>query len=252
MSKEINRFNRMEPSLSIYPRVRKVLKIVNPNTREVLDLSGATREVLDLSGATTSDDRSHPVPDNACKDEESHECNICYESDGDDLIKTRCGHIFHRTCIFRWLTVGHEKTCPSCRTDMLPIVLEDALARLSNLFMTKFSSLVKGHMITFRLSRCCSPENDPVRTKALTRRGCSPVECYDDIKRFGLTFDTVLNVTVPFVNDAEREIIWDCMYGDKPWIKVSILSGNIVNLDVQIAGDASSPSPLFPQTYMSV
>ena len=51
----------------------------------------------------------------------TEECPVCYESSG-DFVQTKCGHVFHGTCLQRWignrLTNG-QKTCPYCRTQLL-------------------------------------------------------------------------------------------------------------------------------------
>jgi hypothetical protein len=38
-------------------------------------------------------------------------CPICLETDTGPWLTTRCGHVFHRTCIRRW----QKDTCPMCR-----------------------------------------------------------------------------------------------------------------------------------------
>ena len=45
-----------------------------------------------------------------------NECCICLESnENDDCFgKLPCNHIFHVTCIFRWVNKNHV-TCPVCR-----------------------------------------------------------------------------------------------------------------------------------------
>jgi len=42
-------------------------------------------------------------------------CPICLETCCNNRHITRCGHIFHDTCIRRWEQGGHE-SCPMCRT----------------------------------------------------------------------------------------------------------------------------------------
>lgn len=44
------------------------------------------------------------------------ECSICLSDDLNNLVKTRCGHIFHRDCIKKWL--DHKFECALCRTDL--------------------------------------------------------------------------------------------------------------------------------------
>ncbi|XP_022158252.1 E3 ubiquitin-protein ligase RHA2B-like [Momordica charantia] len=51
------------------------------------------------------------------------ECVIClcgYE-EGEKWLKMKCGHIFHRSCIERWLMVGRH--CPLCRSCLSAVVV---------------------------------------------------------------------------------------------------------------------------------
>ncbi|XP_004511565.1 brassinosteroid-responsive RING protein 1 [Cicer arietinum] len=48
-------------------------------------------------------------------------CSVClYDFKPEDEIRrlTNCRHIFHRTCLDRWMGYDH-KTCPLCRTPFL-------------------------------------------------------------------------------------------------------------------------------------
>jgi hypothetical protein len=45
----------------------------------------------------------------------SEDCAICIEPIIDDLYITRCNHIFHNTCIQRFLSYDHYPRCPICR-----------------------------------------------------------------------------------------------------------------------------------------
>lgn len=46
--------------------------------------------------------------------EEEDKCPICLEEDKDaDVVKTPCGHHFHKKCLAKWLEKA--KTCPNCR-----------------------------------------------------------------------------------------------------------------------------------------
>lgn len=48
-------------------------------------------------------------------------CPICYENwkDGEEsIIRTHCGHTFHRECLTTWFgnaEIASANTCPSCR-----------------------------------------------------------------------------------------------------------------------------------------
>uniref|UniRef100_A0A5B6YL74 Putative E3 ubiquitin-protein ligase RHA1B n=1 Tax=Davidia involucrata TaxID=16924 RepID=A0A5B6YL74_DAVIN len=55
-------------------------------------------------------------------------CAVClYEFEGGDEIRrlTNCRHIFHRSCLDRWMD-HDQKTCPLCRTPFIPDDLQDA------------------------------------------------------------------------------------------------------------------------------
>lgn len=62
------------------------------------------------------------------KDELPEKCAVClYEFDGEDEIRrlTNCRHIFHRSCLDRWLD-HDQKTCPLCRTQFVPEEMQAA------------------------------------------------------------------------------------------------------------------------------
>ena len=49
------------------------------------------------------------------------ECPICYETIG-DFVKTNCGHVFHGTCLKRWIrnrSTDRQTTCPYCRSQLV-------------------------------------------------------------------------------------------------------------------------------------
>jgi hypothetical protein len=53
-------------------------------------------------------------------------CPICLEALTNDIVKTQCGHFFHRGCITEWLAVDNIDTCPDCRaqittTNLIPV-----------------------------------------------------------------------------------------------------------------------------------
>ncbi|GAB2212298.1 hypothetical protein Droror1_Dr00025651 [Drosera rotundifolia] len=61
-------------------------------------------------------------------------CAVClYEFEGEEEIRQlpNCRHVFHRSCLDRWMDLDH-KTCPLCRTHFVPVdLLEDFNHRLS-------------------------------------------------------------------------------------------------------------------------
>lgn len=59
-------------------------------------------------------------------DEESHHhspemCSICLDEYAADeyVAELPCGHVFHSSCIGKWLT-ERSSTCPLCKTDLMP------------------------------------------------------------------------------------------------------------------------------------
>ncbi|XP_011015548.1 PREDICTED: probable E3 ubiquitin-protein ligase XERICO [Populus euphratica] len=44
------------------------------------------------------------------------ECAVCLDDveEGEEIRELRCGHIFHRACLYRWLDF-RQSTCPLCR-----------------------------------------------------------------------------------------------------------------------------------------
>jgi RING-H2 zinc finger protein RHA1 len=55
-------------------------------------------------------------------------CAVCLsEFKAEDEIQrlTNCRHIFHRSCLDRWMGYDHT-TCPLCRTTFLPHHMQDA------------------------------------------------------------------------------------------------------------------------------
>ena len=45
------------------------------------------------------------------------ECSICLDIIQTDKKGTRCGHIFHRTCLELWM--DKNTTCPICREELV-------------------------------------------------------------------------------------------------------------------------------------
>ncbi|KAM7274657.1 hypothetical protein ACFE04_016523 [Oxalis oulophora] len=54
-------------------------------------------------------------------------CVVClceFESGQEIRLLSNCKHVFHRTCLDRW--IGHDqKTCPLCRTHLVPDEMQD-------------------------------------------------------------------------------------------------------------------------------
>ena len=60
------------------------------------------------------------------KNEKSFDCPICFE----DVEKNKayrileCGHKFHKTCIDKWLYSSEKNSCPMCRMELIPEILD--------------------------------------------------------------------------------------------------------------------------------
>lgn len=101
-----------------------------PSSSSVQLGSGSDEEIQTIS--STSSNRSHGLSKaaffrlqieifEAKKDdnrEASPECSICLDGfyDGDELIRLRCGHRFHSTCLEPWVRKCAD--CPYCRTNI--------------------------------------------------------------------------------------------------------------------------------------
>jgi len=86
-------------------RITRIRNIVVTNV-EVNDideeLSSITDENLD-----ESDNISHDT------------CSICLTDLSENVGKLKCGHQFHRVCIYKWLIDENKNTCPICRLDVV-------------------------------------------------------------------------------------------------------------------------------------
>lgn len=63
----------------------------------------------------------------SCAGEMPENCAVClYEFEGEEEIRwlTNCRHIFHRSCLDRWMD-HDQKTCPLCRTSFVPDEMQD-------------------------------------------------------------------------------------------------------------------------------
>jgi hypothetical protein len=50
---------------------------------------------------------------------ESVDCSICLEKIKKDkfVVKMKCGHIFHKYCLFNWIDISKKTFCPNCLFD---------------------------------------------------------------------------------------------------------------------------------------
>ena len=49
--------------------------------------------------------------------DDSHACcSICLNTEQEEMVKTKCAHIFHSKCLAKW--VIQKTTCPMCRNSL--------------------------------------------------------------------------------------------------------------------------------------
>ncbi len=50
---------------------------------------------------------------------ESVVCSICLEKikKGKFVVKMKCGHTFHKYCLFNWINISKKTFCPNCLFD---------------------------------------------------------------------------------------------------------------------------------------
>ena len=52
-------------------------------------------------------------------------CSICLESSCDYILP--CNHIYHETCIIKWIERQNKITCPLCRKEYKNLILKKKL-----------------------------------------------------------------------------------------------------------------------------
>ena len=74
------------------------------------------------------------------KKEKSFDCPICFEDVGENKAYRilECGHKFHKTCIDKWLYNVEKSSCPMCRKELAPDILDksdksDKTAEIENI-----------------------------------------------------------------------------------------------------------------------
>lgn len=75
---------------------------------------------------STQRDPINSAPETKTIINNAYECLICYETSIDSriVVATRCGHIFCKECIDKWISVA--STCPMCKS----VIHKDKLIRL--------------------------------------------------------------------------------------------------------------------------
>jgi len=82
--------------------LREAEQQTSSNKTETDVLNGLKESCLDMDDLSNGNDS----------------CTICFEKQnvGDLAIKLKCGHCFHKECVWPWLT--KNSTCPVCRLDI--------------------------------------------------------------------------------------------------------------------------------------
>jgi len=71
---------------------------------------------------TASKDKVDTLPRARAEDAEGQVCTVCLEAFNlkDSILSLpRCGHLFHKDCVSKWLLERH-KTCPLCSVEVFP------------------------------------------------------------------------------------------------------------------------------------
>ncbi|KAM7275693.1 hypothetical protein ACFE04_017559 [Oxalis oulophora] len=77
--------------------------------------------VVRFSDLLLLDDNQQQQTDSCCA-----VCLLEFE-DSDEIRRlTNCRHIFHRSCIDRWIVGYDQKTCPLCRTSFIPDDMQES------------------------------------------------------------------------------------------------------------------------------
>ena len=107
-------------------RVSEVLQLVSSSRRPYQKPAPSTKPSsgdaeIDVEDTGHDSDPTTNV-DGAGKDDTDTaevECPMCLEDfvEGEEVSKLPCGHVFHSTCIEKWLlsTTYQQRTCPNCR-----------------------------------------------------------------------------------------------------------------------------------------
>ena len=89
----------------------------NPKSRKfagAIIVQDPTRIAGNSSGFKTDEQY---IADVAKNDDDKQGCSICRDPLGHRLKKTKCGHIYHASCIDRWIN-GNHSNCPMCRKQL--------------------------------------------------------------------------------------------------------------------------------------
>lgn len=110
----------------------EIALVVNEVTRENPNASFHVVAIIDYVQFTWMESSSFPMQpstENRVRMEKLEEigedlgdCSICLEefcSNERKVVKIQCGHVYHESCILKWLDNSHS--CPLCRSPILPL-----------------------------------------------------------------------------------------------------------------------------------
>ena len=101
--------NNINTTNTTTPNITVTIDTTTTNTNFNTDSSANNIDPIDVtntnSGINNKDDNN------------SNMCPICIENfvNNDIIIKLKCGHNYHKTCITGWITTNANNPCPYCR-----------------------------------------------------------------------------------------------------------------------------------------
>jgi hypothetical protein len=92
--------------------------MISQNDGQILEKYLSTINSSSSSSSSSVETDSLPTTISICCQPLSKECIICQENyqPGEMILKLPCCHLYHETCLFRWLSTAH--TCPLCRLQL--------------------------------------------------------------------------------------------------------------------------------------
>eukprot|EP00095_Tigriopus_kingsejongensis_P004617 maker-scaffold559_size137194-snap-gene-0.23 protein:Tk04617 transcript:maker-scaffold559_size137194-snap-gene-0.23-mRNA-1 annotation:"traf-interacting protein" len=139
-------------------------------------------------------------------------CSTCLEplSPSDELSSTPCGHVFHYTCILRWLATGGKASCPQCRSKCREAELRRIyMAEGADLSMSQAdprSLQSKIDSLTFQV-RCADTEKKKAveERENLKAKNVGLMEEFRDLERKTIRVESELATTKNVLKYAQHE-----------------------------------------------
>ena len=110
--------NRLRNSTALINLFDSIFQLPPQQTAEDVRITGNEEELNELQVVKYKD-----INEDFCRDNDiikSTECTICLENfdEEDDIIITKCKHMFHKSCIKKWL-IDYSVKCPICKKDII-------------------------------------------------------------------------------------------------------------------------------------